>query len=487
MRSSIPVERLRDANQAPVRPERDVVLYWMTAFRRTRSSWALQRAVEWARELGKPLLVLEALRIGYRWASDRIHRFVIEGMADNAAAFAKAGIAYYPYVEPEPDAGKGLLAELAERACVVVADDYPGFFLPRMVRSAAKQVGVRMELVDANGLLPLRIAGRAYGSARGFRLLLQKELRRHLAFPKPDPLARLALPRARIPRSISARWPAASAQLLGGGSLARLDIDHSVPPVRATPGGSSEARARLGRFVETKLPRYASEHNHPDSDITSGLSPYLHFGQISAHEALQAIADREGWSPARLPERSRGGSRGWWGMSEESESFLDQLVTWRELSYNFCAYREDADRYDSLPTWARQTLDAHAADRRPAELSLEQLEQARSPDPLWNAAQRQLLREGRIHNYLRILWGKRVLEWTATPQRALEVLLQLNDKHALDGRDPNSYSGILWIYGRYDRPWGPERPIFGKVRYVSSASTARKAHVRGYLEKYAGT
>jgi deoxyribodipyrimidine photo-lyase len=174
-------------------------------------------------------------------------------------------------------------------------------------------------------------------------------------------------------------------------------------------------------------------------------------------------------------------------MSRAAEAFCDQLVTWRELGFNFCARREDHLSYGSLPEWARRTLEAHAGDVRAPRYTREQLEQAATGDPLWNAAQRQLVREGRIHTYLRMLWGKKILEWSASPPEALETLIALNDRWALDGRDPNSDSGIGWVLGRYDRPWAPERPIFGTVRYMSSANTARKYRVRGYLERYGPT
>jgi deoxyribodipyrimidine photo-lyase len=171
------------------------------------------------------------------------------------------------------------------------------------------------------------------------------------------------------------------------------------------------------------------------------------------------------------------------GFGEGADAFLDQLVTWREIGFNMCAHRRDHAEYASLPDWCRRTLDAHASDRRDL-YSVKQLEAARTHDELWNASQRQLLREGRIHNYLRMLWGKKILEWSPSPKDALARMIRLNDKYALDGRDPNSYSGILWVLGRYDRPWGPERPIFGLVRYMSTASAARKLHLREYLARY---
>ncbi len=169
---------------------------------------------------------------------------------------------------------------------------------------------------------------------------------------------------------------------------------------------------------------------------------------------------------------------------EDAEAFIDQLITWREIGFNMSSRERNYDRYESLPEWALKTLAEHASDRRPWVYSLDQFERAETHDPLWNAAQRQLVEEGIIHNYMRMLWGKKILHWTSHPREALSIMIELNNKYALDGRDPNSYSGIFWTLGRYDRAWGPERPIFGKVRYMTSESTANKWNVKNYLKKY---
>ena len=484
---SVPTLRIRAANAKPVRSEGDFILYWMIAARRTSWNFGLDRAAHWSQELGKPVLVFEPLRIAYPWASDRLHRFVIEGMRDNRARLAAAGVTYFPYVEPEADRDKELLAALAEHAAVIVTDEFPAFFLPRMVTAVGKRLPVKLEAVDSNGILPLRVAEQEFVSAYQFRRFLQKNLRSHLAeIPAADPLKKLAQnPPTILPREITSRWPAADLDaLLKPSGLAHLAIDHAVPP-GLQEGGAEAAETRLKALLAKRLDRYVEERNEPELDASSGLSPYLHFGHISSHEILAKIAKREDWSLEKLADKSSGSRAGWWGMSENAEAYLDQLITWRELGFNMCARRDDYDRYESLPAWARKTLADHAHDQRKFSYSLAQFEQARTHDPLWNAAQTQLLREGRLHNYLRMLWGKKILEWTESPQDALAVMIELNNKFALDGRDPNSYSGIFWVLGRYDRPWGPERPIFGKVRYMSSENTARKVAVRGYMEKYA--
>lgn len=483
-RLEVPACRVRPLNRAEPRVDGDYVLYWMSAFRRAGWNFALQRAAWWAAKLGKGLMVLEALRCDYPYASDRLHRFVLDGMADNAARFRERSVTYLPYVEPAPGDGKGLLETLADRACLVLADDAPVFFLPRMVAAAAARLPILLEGIDSNGLLPLRTADGDYPSAYAFRRFLQRELPAHLLnLPLADPLAGLSLPAVRLPATIPARWPATPPALLRDGrGLERLPINHRVA-VAGLRGGHRAAERRLNEFLEERLPHYP-QRSDPAQEATSGLSPYLHFGQISSHQIFAALAGREGWSVGNLGPEQRGQRQGWWGMSAAAEAFLDQLVTWRELGYNFCAFRDDAEAYAGLPVWARRTLDEHAADPRPYLYTLEELADAASHDPLWNAAQRQLMRQGTIHNYLRMLWGKKILEWSASPRQALAVMLELNNRYALDGRDPNSASGIAWCLGRYDRPWGPQRPIFGKIRYMGSENTTRKFDVKPYLARF---
>lgn len=483
----VPAIRVRSLNGDQVSPDGDYVLYWMISFRRADHNFSLQRAVNWAKKLNKPLVILEALRCGYQWASDRLHRFVIEGMVDNASAFAAKNVLYYPYIEPKHGSGKGLLKELAARACVVISDDFPAFFLPRMIEAAVSQIAVPFELVDSNGLLPMRAAGKIYSRAFDFRRFLQKTLLPHLAdFPVADPLEGVELPKlTSLPAAINERWPKAEpAELLNAG-IDSLPIDHSVSAI-PNLGGSIAANDILKVFLNRKLAIYAQDRNKPQQDATSGLSPYLHFGHISVHQVFDELTRRVHWTPDKVAAKATGSSKDWWGASPDVESFLDELITWRELGYNMCWQRDDYDQYDSLPDWSRATLAEHANDRRPQVYGLEEFEAAETHDPLWNAAQRQLVREGRIHNYLRMLWGKKILHWSASPQEALDVMIELNNKYALDGRNPNSYSGIFWVLGRYDRAWGPEREIFGKVRYMTSENTARKVKVKQYIEKYAG-
>jgi len=461
----------------------------MNAYRRTHANFALQRALEWCDTLGLPLLILETLGCRARWSCDRFHKFVIEGMRDNAARSRELGVNYYPYIEPLPRHGRGMIEHLAQSAAVIVTDDFPCYFLPKMLTTVAPRLPVLMEAVDSNGLWPMRATDVVFPTAHAFRRFLQKNLTPHLSeLPKDDPFRgqKLRPMDVVLLDEFRSRWPFASESLLTASSsaLSELPINHAIGSA-AFDGGEVAARKTFHKFLTHRLPRYDEHRNDPEDEAASGLSPYLHFGHISIHEIFTALVQRDDWSPEKLSATTRGSREGWWGTTPEVESFLDEAVTWREIGFNMCSHRDDYDRFESLPDWSQTTLNDHARDPRPHLYSPAQLEAAETHDELWNAAQRQLVREGRMHNYLRMLWGKKILEWSPSPHEALETLIDLNNKFAVDGRDPNSYSGICWTLGRYDRAWGPVRPIFGTIRYMSSENTARKLRVKGYLQRYA--
>ncbi len=481
--------RIVSVNDVPVQADGDYVLYWMTAFRRTGWNFSLQRAVEWAVKLQKPLVVLEAIRCDYPHACDRFHAVILSGMNDNRKAFEGKPVRYYPFVEERAGQGKGLISALSTRACVVVTDAYPCFFLPRMLQAAAGQCRVKLESVDSNGLMPLAAVDRVFTSAHSFRRFLQKNMTQCLrAFPEPDPLSGILLPvLSALPADILLKWPMASPDILAAGPeiLKSLPISHHPGPVPGFFGGQTAGGLVLKAFLSQDFKSYNDLRNHPDANATSGLGPFLHFGHISSHQVVSEILKMENWTLERLKDPALGQRTGWWQLSTSAEAFFDQIITWRELGFNMCFQTpDDYDEFSSLPGWAQKELNQHAGDPRPYLYSAEALENAATHDPLWNAAQIQLVREGRMHNYLRMLWGKKILEWSSSPQEAMETMIRLNNTYALDGRDPNSYSGIFWILGRYDRPWGPARPIFGKIRYMSSENTRRKLKLKAYLQRY---
>jgi deoxyribodipyrimidine photo-lyase len=481
----VPMVRVEKLNDQPIRPERRYVLYWMVAARRTRWSFGLDHAIQTARRLARPLVVFEPLRVDHPYASARFHRFVMDGMAHNHAAFARSPVRYLPYVERGPGDGRGLLEALAADACVVVTDYQPGFFLPRMQRAAAARVGALLERVDSIGMIPLAITPRAFPTAHAYRRFMQQSLTENLTAPTPDPLDALDLPGAPdLAANLRPAWAPTPAHALTDSTfLASLPIDHEVGPVAALRGGHAAARAALDRFLTCGLERYVDERLDPGADAQSGLSPYLHFGHVGVHEVFDAIARREQWSPSVLGP-TKGAREGFWGMSPESEAFLDELVTWREVGHVFSHHRDDFDRYSGQPDWARASLEAHRTDPRTVRYDRDALERAETHDEIWNAAQRQLVRDGRIHNALRMLWGKKILEWSDDPEQAWDRLVYLNNRWALDGRDANSWSGIGWVLGRFDRPWGPERPIFGMIRYMSSDQARRKMRLGTYLARW---
>jgi deoxyribodipyrimidine photo-lyase len=485
----VPDSRVRTLNGAAINPSGSYVLYWMVTARRPHFNFALEHAAAWAKQLGRPLVVLEALRVGYPWASARLHRFALEGMLDNQAAFADSPALYYPYVEAAPGEGAGLVEELAKSACLVVSDEYPCFFVPRMQAKVAPRLSVRFDAVDTNGLLPLSTArGKAYYSAYLFRRLLQQTLASALPQqPLAEPLRGLALePMRELPAALRQRYPRFSAAQFASldASLARLPIDHTVQKVDWASGGQKAAHTALARFFDRRYQNYAGGRSHPDDDSASGLSPWLHFGHLSVHEIFRELCTREKWDGVPQGKTRDGRRDGFWGISENGEAFLEELIVWRELAFNSCATTSDFEQYESLPEWTRRTLEEHANDRRTHLYGVEQFERAQTHDLVWNAAQRQLLEEGRIHNYLRMLWGKKIVEWSTSPREAFATMVHLNNKYALDGRDPNSYAGISWVLGRYDRPWAPARPVLGTIRYLSCDAAKKKLRMDRYLARW---
>ena len=487
MTTAAPSIRVSTVRDTPVLPANDFVVYWMTAERRTHSSFGLQHAVAYAEQLGKPLLVLEPLDTTHRWASARFHRFIIDGMRSNAAALHDTPINYWPWVGERHGDGAGLLAALSARACVIVTDERPSYRYPKLLKRAASNCHCRVEAVDGSGVLPLRLAPKRYSRAVDFRRFIHKTFANEPPeFPLRNPWEGAILAPFTVDLSdLQAIWPVAPLDRLSEPrGLEHLPIDHSVAPVHGKTGGSQEALRRWREFHTTRFTAY-TERNHPDEDASTGLSPWLHFGHISASLMAQDILESEFWTPESMVLTRVSKQEGAWGLSAAAESLLEELMTWRELCFqNAFLDPEGHASFDGLPGWAKTSLHEHQSDPRPMLYSLEQLANAQTDDPLWNAAQRQLREEGIIHNYLRMLWGKKVLAWTADPETCFNTLVELNNRYALDGRDPNSYGGIAWVLGRYDRAWGPQRPIYGKIRYMTSDSTRRKLRLKHWLERW---
>lgn len=483
--SSFNQKRVRNLNQQIIQNNGDYVLYWMQINRRFESNFALEYAVKLANQLGKPLLIYEGLSATYPWASDRFHGYLMQGMEENRQLAEKNGWNYWGYWESKPKAGKGLIRHLASRASALVTDDNPVFIMRTHNETVSQKLTIPYIVVDSNGLIPFGLTDKAPYTAFLFRKIMQKNFVESIKnAPEQEPMKGL-LNRTLIQldddfkKEFPAFWHVSISK---DDFISSLPIDHSVKPI-AEIGTREEALKKFSRFLDHKIKRYNEDRNHPDKLGVSSMSGYLHFGKISEFEmVLQALEKQpESWSLDAITYKN-GQSGDFYGGNPSIESFLDELITWREVGHHFAHHVPNYDEYESLPDWALQTLKEHEQDPREALYSLEEFETAKTHDPIWNAAQRELVRDGRIHNYLRMLWGKKILEWTPNARKALEIMIELNNKYAIDGRDPNSYSGIFWVLGRFDRAWG-ERPVFGKIRYMSSDSTIKKIDMKGYLKR----
>ncbi len=439
---------------APTPRPGDYVIYWMRIAVRATENPALDVALSAARALGKPVFVYHALSERYRYASDRLHTFILEGARDVQRACAERGIGYAFHLERE-GAREPVLRELSKQAALVVTDFMPVQPMLRWDAELAKEAPLWR--VDASCVVPVWQLTTPLERAFTFREAVEPSWRARLETPWADvaphgPAWLPALPFT--PVDLQATSLAAL--------VASCGIDHAIAPVQHTPGGATAALQRWRTFRDTKLARYDQDRNDPVREATSRLSGYLHFGHVSPFlVAREAHAHR----------------------SEGAEKFLDELLVWRELAWHFCLHHPNHETVEVLPAWARETLRQHERDGRTALPSLEQLARAQTGDLLWDAAQRQLLTHGELHNNVRMTWGKAVLGWTRTASEALATLVDLNHRYALDGRDPGSYGGILWCFGALDRPFSPPVPVLGTVRPRPTAEQAKRFDVGEYERK----
>ncbi|MGC9945494.1 MAG: deoxyribodipyrimidine photo-lyase [Bryobacteraceae bacterium] len=441
-------ERVRQLNSAPVRPTADYVLYWCQMNRRADANQALDFAVDLANQLDLPVLFYEGLTYSYPYASDRFHRFILEGVPETARRLNTLGIGYTFYLRRRPSDPNDVVYRLAARAAAVVTDDYPTFVAARHTASVAPKLDVAFYAVDASCIVPMACFAKREYAAYTIRPKIHKLLPDYL-WPLPPAEVRKRFP----PRVCEFHTPVTSAHIAG--LIAACQIDHGVPP-SAIPGGRLAAKKQLAHFLKHGLARYAAEGNQPSAHATSGLSPYLHFGQISPLEVALA--------------------------AKASAEFLEQLIVRRELAFNFARFTLHGGdvSLNVLPDWARETMRRHRRDRRHPGYTPEQFERAATHDELWNATQHELLTRGTIHGYYRMYWGKKIIEWSPTYDEALGTMIHLHDRYALDGRDPNTYTNILWCFGLHDRPW-PERAIFGTIRSMTLAGMRRKTNVDAYI------
>ena len=445
-------ERVRRLNDAPVRRDGNYVLYWSQVNRRAACNQALDYAIRIANSLKLPVLFYEGLTCAYPHANDRLHTFILEGVKDTAAALKRRGVGYRFYLRRTRKDPDDAVYRLAIEAAAVVTDDYPVFLAARHNARVPAKLPIAYHAVDASCIVPMNLLEKREYAARTIRPKIQKVLARHLApYVDTKPLRHW---------TEAAEWSRGRVAEL----VASCDVDHSVRPSVEFRGGVRDARRRLDEFVELNLSRYGRERNQPSRRATSNLSPYVHFGHISALEI--ALAVREHAAAHKI----------------DADAFLEELIVRRELAFNFCRWADRVDSLDALPTWAQMTLRKHGKDRRQHVYTREQFEAAGTSDDLWNATQKELLLRGKIHGYYRMYWGKKILEWSRTPEEALATMIYLHDRYALDGRDPNTYANILWCFGLHDRPW-PERPVFGTIRSMSYEGMRRKTDVDAYIRE----
>jgi deoxyribodipyrimidine photo-lyase len=449
--------RVRALNSEPLRRGAAYVLYWAQVNRRADFNHALAFAIGLANEAGLPLLCYESLSFSYPAANDRLHTFILEGVPENARRFRALGAGYLFYLRRTASDPNDVLYRLAGDAAAVVTDDYPVFLAPRHNAAIGRRLPIACYAVDSSCIVPASlIPARQYG-AYTIRPKIRKLLPQHL----------VPLPAVRLKRAWKSARSEFHTKVVSAGIptlVACSDIDHTVQPSLDIRGGTPAAEAQLDEFISTNLRRYARLKNEPSARATSGLSPYLHFGQISAlRVALEVKAAAEAENLI-------------------ADEYLEELIVRRELSFNFAWRAARVDSLDELPAWAQATLRSHAHDPRPALYAREEFQNAATGDPLWNAAQKEMLVRGVIHGYYRMYWGKKVIEWSSTADEALATMLHIHDRFALDGRDPNTYANVLWCFGLHDRPW-PERPIFGKVRYMSADGMRRKTDVEAYIQQ----
>jgi deoxyribodipyrimidine photo-lyase len=462
MHGPVSLERLAAEPRIVVRhgdridPRGQCVVYRMRRSQRAFENCALETAIGAANAIGQPVVVFFGLLARHTIANRRHYAFMIEGLAQAAHKLVQRRIGFVLRICEARNSQREFARFCAEvRPSLVIADEDPARRDAKWIHEAALYPSAPLWSVDADVIVPSKLIGKEQFAARTIRPRIRKLLCNFLV-PATSRSVRVPWTQNRKINSL-----AASRDLID-----QLHLDSSASPAANFQGGTDAAIKALRGFIRDRLANYADGRNHPEIEATSQLSPYLHFGQIGPQTVALAIGE------AAAPARNR-------------DAFLEELIVRRELAVNFVRYNPRYKTLASAEPWARRTLDEHARDKRLNIYSETQLANAQTHDPLWNAAQRQMVSSGWMHGYMRMYWAKKILEWSPGAEAAYDICVRLNDRYQLDGRDPNGYAGIAWaIGGKHDRAWGPERPIYGKVRYMSLASSSRKFNSRAYIEKW---
>ena len=452
-KSSIEPTRIQVLNNRDIRKGK-YVLYWMQQSQRAEENHALEYAAELANHLQLPVVVGFGLTDDYPDANLRHYTFMLEGLRETAATLQERGIRFV--------LRRGRPAEVAlalgRKAAIIVCDR--GYLRHQLQwrRKVAAEAVCRVVQVESDVVVPLEVVSdKNEYAARTIRPRIQRHLKNYL-----KSFHGIKLQRDSLDFGITGLDPSDVE-----GVLTDMRIDRRVGPVsRFFYGGTSQAKTRFDEFIQQRLKHYDNHSNQPQTDDVSHMSPYLHFGQISPLFLALRVQNTDGRKVGKA----------------NIESYLEELIVRRELAANFVYYTPGYDDYGCIPGWARQTLEDHAGDRREHRYSVAELTSANTHDSYWNAAMQEMLHTGFMHNYMRMYWGKKILQWSRTPQEAFGTTLMLNNRFFVDGRDPNSYTGVAWIYGVHDRAW-KEREIFGKVRYMAASGLERKCDIDGYVKK----
>jgi deoxyribodipyrimidine photo-lyase len=444
--------RVKALNDGKFNKNGKFVIYWMSQSHRANFNHSLEFAIELSNAYRKPLLVYFPITDKYKYSNARYYKFMLDGILEAKKSIEERGIRF---VIEKVDDIKHRVVEISRDAFALITDKAYLKFYRRLNRYVADKLDIPVYEVESDVCVPVEIASdRLEPYAFGFRKKIYSIMDAFIVELKPR---EVKIKSVSLDFGIGELTPKYSLEILD-----ILSIDKSVS-LSPFVGGYSQARKYLEEFIERKLHKYKDFRSHPELDYQSNLSPYLHFGQISPIEVVLEVLSK-------------------YGKDENVDSFFNELIVWRELARNFCYYNPNYNHYEGIPDWAKETLEEHKKDRREYIYTREELENAKTHDEYWNSAQLELLKTGKMHNYMRMYWCKKIIEWTDDPKQAFDIACYLNDKYELDGRDPNGYAGISWCFGTHDRPW-KERKIFGKVRYMSASGLEAKFDIKKYVEK----
>lgn len=429
------------------------ILYWMSRDQRVNDNWALLHAQNLALQMKVPITVMFCLVPKFLGATTRQYAFMLNGLKEVEQNLKKYNIPFH-LITGQPE--KELIRFIQQyRIGTLVTDFDPLKIKKKWKRGVASAIDIPFYEIDTHNVVPCWVASS------------KQEFGAYTLRPKMKRLVPLFLEEFPKLKRHRVSWGTPPLEIDWDAALKSLGLNATVAEVDWIRPGEKAAKRVLNQFLKNKLRHYGDRRNDPNQDAQSHLSPYLHFGQIAAQRI--ALEVKKSNAPGKM-----------------KDAFLEELIVRRELSDNFCFYNVHYDRFNAFPQWAKKTLDTHRRDKRTYLYDLEKLERGETHDPLWNAAQMEMVKKGKMHGYMRMYWGKKILEWTHSPEEALRIAISLNDKYELDGRDPNGYTGIAWcIGGVHDRAWG-DRPIFGKIRYMSYNGSKSKFNVAEYIKNNAG-